>query len=269
MYGMDPRGKVVIVTGASSGIGAAAAEEFARAGANLVIAARNLEPLEAIAERCRKFGVRVRAVAADVRIREQCLALADVARGEFGRIDILVNNAGFAIFDEVAQADSADMERMMQTNYFGTVYCTKGVLPIMLEQRSGAIVNVASIAGIMGFAGMSGYCATKAAVVAFTEALYDEMKERGIAVSLVCPGTTRTNFFVTAEKGKMPAASRLILAIPPQRVARAIVRAARNGSYRTIVPTTAAVFMKFKEIFPRTAHMGMRRVSKLIAREKH
>lgn len=188
--------------------------------------------------------------------------------GELGAIDILVNNAGFAVFDPIEKTSPTDVEAMLQTNFLGVVYCTQAVLPSMLARGSGNIVNVASIAGLMGFFRMGAYCASKFAIIGFTEALRDEVLGRGVKVSMVCPGTVETEFFQIAERGKMPAANRLILAISPERVARAICRAASRGSYRIILPWTAAVFMKFKEIFPRTAHFLMRNVSQAIDRGK-
>jgi uncharacterized protein len=152
----------------------------------------------------------------------------------------------------------------MQTNYFGTVWCTQAVMPQMLARGGGSIVNVASICGIMGFARMSGYCATKFALTGFTEALRDEVVGRRVHVALVSPGTTRTDFFVTAEQGKMPKASRLMLAMNPDRVARAICAAAVDGKYRRILPLPAALYMRMKEVFPRFAHLLMRRVSALL-----
>ena len=121
----------------------------------------------------------------------------------------------------------------------------------------------------MGFFRMGGYCATKFALIGMSESLRDEVYATGVRVSLVCPGTTDTGFFEFAEKGKMPSASRLVLAISPEKVARAIVRAVERGSYRIVVPFTAAVFMKFKELFPRTAHFLMRNVSTALERKNH
>ena len=140
---------------------------------------------------------------------------------------------------------------MMQTNYFGAVWCAQAVLPQMLARRRGTIVNVASIAGIMGYARMGGYCATKFAMIGFSETLRDEVLGRGVRVAMVCPGTVETEFFVKAERGKMPGASRLVLAIKPERVARAIADAAEDGRYRRILPIGAMPFMRLKEIFPR------------------
>jgi short-subunit dehydrogenase len=257
---MNLTGKNVIVTGASSGIGRATALEMARRGAHLVLAARRTEQLKQVAVECRALGVRAVAVATDVTKPEDCARLAEAA----GVVDVLVNNAGFAIFDAVADAKTNDLHGMMETNYFGTVNCTKAVLPGMLERRSGTIVNVSSITGIMGFARMSGYCATKFAVIGFTEALRDEVMDRGVRVALVCPGTTETEFFVTAEREKMPGASRLMPGVSPERVARAVCNAAEDGRYRRMLPLLGAVYMRLKEFFPRFAHLLMRRVSALL-----
>jgi short-subunit dehydrogenase len=139
----------------------------------------------------------------------------------------------------------------------------------MLEgERGGTIVNVASIAGIMGYARMGGYCATKFAVIGFSEALRDEVIGRGVRVQLVCPGTTETDFFVKAERGKMPGASRLILAVKPERVAHVVADAAEGGRFRRIVPWTAAVYMKFKELMPAAAHAMFRSASSLLERKR-
>jgi short-subunit dehydrogenase len=258
------RGKTIIVTGASSGIGRAAAVELARRGANLVIAARRAELLDEVAGQCRALGVTCTPVVADITDRDDCAKLIAAAP----RIDILVNNAGFAVFDAIETSKPDDLESMMQTNYFGAVWCVQAVLPQMLARGDGTIVNVASIAGIMGYARMGGYCATKSAVIGFTEALRDEVIGRGVRVALVCPGTTNTDFFVKAERGKMPGASRLILAVKPERVARVVADSAEDGKFRRIVPWTAAAYMKFKEMFPNTAHAVFRRASSMLEKKR-
>src|SRR5262245_47009000 len=128
------RGKTIAITGASSGIGHAAAVELARRGANLVLGARRAELLETVAAECRAFGVTATAVVCDVTNRDDCAKLVAAAP----RIDILVNNAGFAVFDAIETARPEDLESMMQTDYFGTVWCTQAVLPQMLARGDGA-----------------------------------------------------------------------------------------------------------------------------------
>ena len=265
---MALRGKIAIVTGASSGIGRATALELARRGVDLAIAARRADELESLAVECRALGVRCEPIPTDVRQRDDCFRLVGRATAALGAVDILVNNAGYAIFEGIERAQPEDLDGMMETNYFGSVHCTQAALPSMLERGRGSIVTVASIAGLMGFFRMGGYCATKFALVGFFESLRDEVIDRGVRVSLVCPGTTETDFFLAAERGKMPAANRLILAIPPEAVARAVVRAVERGSYRIILPFGAALFIKFKELFPRTAHLLMRNASKGIERNR-
>lgn len=254
------QGKTVVITGASSGIGRAAALEFARRGANVVLAARRRERLEAVATECRALGVEATPVVTDVSVREDCQRLI----ASVPRVDVLVSNAGFGIYDPIEHAKASDLESMMQTNYFGAVYCTQAVLPQMLQRRDGAIVVVSSITGIMGYASMGGYCASKFALNGFAEALRSEVIGRGVRVSMVCPATTDTDFFQVAERDKMPGASRMMLAMKPEKVARAVCDAAADGRYRRILPLFAHVYMRFKEIFPRAAHMLMRRVSALM-----
>lgn len=254
--------KTVVITGASSGIGRATALEMARRGANVVLAARRVDRLEEVAAACRALGVTALSVATDVTKPEDCRRLVDAV----SRVDVLVNNAGFALFASIAEADADGLREMMDTNYFGTVHCTQAVLPQMLARREGTIVNVASITGLMGYARMGGYCATKFALVGFTEALRDEVIGSGVKVALVCPGTTDTEFFVKADKGKMPGASRLMPAVPAERVARAVCDAAEDGRYRRILPLLGATYIRMKEVFPRFAHALFRRTSALLER---
>lgn len=263
---MKIQGSNIVITGASSGIGRVAALELAQRGANVALAARREPELIAVADECRKAGVRCAVVPTDVSDRQSCHDLVQRAEAELGALDGLVNNAGFAVFDSVASARPEDFTAMMNTNYMGAVHCVQAMLPGFLDRKRGSIVNVGSVGGITGYAGMSGYCATKFALAGFTEALRDEVLGRGVEVSLICPGTTDTPFFVTAEKGKMPGASRLALAIPPERVAAAIVSAIESPRYRKVLPLIPALFSRFKETCPRTAHFVMRRVSSSLIR---
>lgn len=259
---MELRGKTVVITGASSGIGRATALEMARRGANLVLAARRWARLEDVAAACRALGVDAAAVETDVTKPEDCRKL--IAKS--GNVDVLINNAGFAVFDKISSADAAVFREMMDVNYLGAVHCTQAVLPQMLARGNGTIVVVASIVGLMGYAGMSGYCASKFALIGFTEALRDEVIGQGVRVAMVCPGTTNTELFDRAEAGKMPGASRLLIALKPERVARAVCNAAEDGRYRRILPLLAAMLIRLKEIFPRTTHWVFRVVSRMLER---
>lgn len=257
------RGKTAVITGASSGIGRATAVEMARRGANVVLAARSVAPLEDAATECRAHGVTARAIPTDVTRPDQCARLV----AEAGTFDVLVNNAGFAILDSIVEAKADDLRAMMETNYFGMVYCTQAALPAMLARNTGTIVNVSSITGAMGFTKMGGYGATKAAIICFTEALRDEVIDRGVRVALVCPATTETPFFEHADRNKLPGASALLPDLKPERVARAICDAAEDGGYRRILPLLATTLIRMKEVFPRTTHLVMRRVSALLERK--
>lgn len=252
----------MVITGASSGIGRATAIEMARRGANVVLAARRADRLEQVAAECRALGVKVVTIPTDVSKAPECRRLIDTA----GEVDVLVNNAGFAIFSSILDANADEAREMIETNYLGAFHCTQAVLPRMLARRSGTIVNVSSITGLMGFARMSAYCASKFALTGFTEGLRAEVIGSGVRVALVCPGTTDTEFFVKAERGKMPGASRLMLAVKPERVARAVCDAAEDGRYRRILPMLAATYMRMKEVFPRLAHVLFRKVSALLER---
>ncbi len=260
---MQLKGKNVVITGASSGIGRAAALEFARRGADLVLGARRATELEKTATDCRAHGVSATALVTDVRSRDACRRLIENA----GTVDVLVNNAGYAILDAIESANAADLEDMMATNYFGAVHCTQAVLPQMLNRHDGTIVNVGSITGLMGYGQMGGYGATKFALVGFSEALRDEVLGRGVRVALVCPGTTESDFFVRAERSKLPAPARLVPSITPERVARAICDAAEDGRYRRILPASAAFYIRLKEFFPRLAHAMFRRTWSLMERK--
>lgn len=258
------QGKTVVITGASSGIGRATALEMARRGANVVLGARRAEKLAEVASECRALGAGATAVVTDVTRVDDCRRLVE----SVPHVDVLVNNAGFAVFDSVAEADSAVMREMIDTNYFGAVYATQAVLPQMIARRSGTIVNVASICGIMGYARMAGYCASKFALVGFSEALRDEVIGKGVHVALVCPGTTESEFFLRADARKMPAASRLVPAVSSEEVARAVCDAAEDGRFRRVLPLLAATYMRFKEFSPRLAHLLMRRASAILERSR-
>ena len=191
------KGKTVIVTGASSGIGKACALAFAKEGANVVLAARDMPKLEDVAQLCRALGVRALTVQTDVAGEEDCKNLISKTLAEFGRIDILVNNAGMsmrAIFEEV---DLSVMKKLMDVNFWGTVYCTKFALQELLKNK-GSVVGISSIAGYKGLPARAGYSASKFAMNGFLETLRIENMKKGLHVLICAPGFTASNIRNTA-----------------------------------------------------------------------
>jgi short-subunit dehydrogenase len=186
------RDNVVVLTGASDGIGREMALRMAHQGAWLALAARDGAKLEAVAAECRARGGRAIAVPTDVGEQAQCRALIDRAVAEYGRIDTLVNNAGISMwarFDQVT--DLAPFEKMMQVNYFGSVYCTHAALPHLKATR-GRIVGVSSLTGRAGVPTRSGYAATKHAMAGFFDSLRIELADEGVTVTMVYPGFVST-----------------------------------------------------------------------------
>lgn len=184
--------KVVIITGASSGIGRELAYQLAAQGAWLVLAARNADPLESVAATCRQKGGKALAVATDVGVQSQCEKLIQTTAEAYGRVDVLVNNAGismWALFDEVS--DLKPLEDIMQVNYMGSVYCTFYALP-HLKKTQGRVVGISSLAGKTGVPTRSGYAASKHAMAGFFDTLRIELMRSGVSVTMVYPGFVQT-----------------------------------------------------------------------------
>lgn len=195
---MNFKNKVIIITGASSGIGKACAEEFAKRGANLVLGARQYVTLcEISAELEKKYGVKAIAVQADVSKEEDCELLIKQAVTTFGCIDILVNNAGLSMRALFKDTELSVLKNLMDVNFWGTVYCTKYALPEILKTK-GSVIGVSSIAGYRGLPGRTGYSASKFAMNGFMESLRTELLKTGVHVMVACPGFTTSNIRVAA-----------------------------------------------------------------------
>ncbi len=192
MNGADLSGRVVAVTGASSGIGEATALACARAGAVLALAARRSERIEALAQQIVQDGGRAIALPTDVGEEEQAQAFVQGAHAELGRLDVLVNNAGVMLLGPIENAPTEEWRRMIHANVFGVLYCTHAALPLMRAQGSGHIVNVSSVAGRIARQGSGVYNLTKFGVGAFSESLRQECVELGVRVTLIEPGAVAT-----------------------------------------------------------------------------
>ncbi len=191
--------KVVLITGASSGIGRALALKFAREGSTVVIGARNLVQLAEVGEEIRKAGGIALWLKLDVTQNADCEAFVASALKEFGKIDVLINNAGISMRALFQDLDIEVIERLMQVNFFGTVYCTKAALDSIVAQQ-GSIVGVSSIAGYRGLPGRTGYSASKFAMHGFLESLRTELLKKNVHVLLACPGFTESNIRKVALK---------------------------------------------------------------------
>ncbi len=201
--------KIVVVTGASSGIGKALAYEFGRKGAKVVLAARNLTNLEEIVNDLNKQGIQALAVQTDVSNENDCRILIEKTLEKFGRIDVLINNAGISMRALFIDLQLDVMRRLMDTNYWGTVYCTKFALPHLLK-TGGSLVGVISIAGLIGIPGRTAYSASKFAIRGFLDAVRIENLKTGLHVLVVAPGFTTSNIRRAAlladgsEQGETP-----------------------------------------------------------------
>lgn len=189
--------KVVIITGASSGIGLACAREFAHRGALVSVCARSADKLEEIKREFDAAGHKLLVTEADVSREEDCKRLIDNTVREFGKIDILINNAGMSMRALFVDLHLDVMRKLMDINFWGTVYCTKYALPYILEQK-GSVVGVSSIAGFIGLPGRAGYSASKYAMHGFLNTLRVENLRKGLHVLIVAPGFTASNIRKTA-----------------------------------------------------------------------
>ena len=241
---MDYQSKIVVITGASSGIGEATALEFAKKGATLVLVSRRENKLQEVEKKLSKFNSKILVIQCDVSKKSDVERMSKLVIEKFGRIDVLVNNAGFAIYGSVKDLSVEEIELQMATNYFGMIYCIKNFLPIMLKQNSGHIVNVASVAASFGLPGIASYCASKFAMLGFSEGLKHELSGTKVGITVVSPIMVRTNFFDHPSFENMPQYSPTSLS--SKTVAKAIVKAANSSRLEIIVPpfVRGAVWLK-------------------------
>jgi NADP-dependent 3-hydroxy acid dehydrogenase YdfG len=191
--------QIAVVTGAGKGIGRAIAIELGRLGANVVLTARSRTDLD---ETASHIGANASVIPADVRRKDELERLVEQVSRALGPVDILVNAAGLGVFGPVVDFKDDDFATIIETNLRGIFFTCRLVLPSMIERRRGHIINIASIAGKVGSANRAVYCASKFGVVGFTESLAEEMRQYGIRVSVICPGSTDTRFSTSEASAK-------------------------------------------------------------------
>jgi len=187
--------KIVMVTGATSGIGEACARKFASGGYNVIITGRRGEKLDALRRELESMGAEVLAMQFDVRERESARKAVDFLKGKWAKIDVLVNNAGLALgLDKEYEGDFNDWDTMIDTNIKGLLNMTRFVVPGMVERNEGHVINIGSVAGDAAYANGNVYCATKAAVKALSDGLRIDVAESDVRVTNLKPGLVQTNF---------------------------------------------------------------------------
>jgi short-subunit dehydrogenase len=247
------RDKVVVVTGASSGIGEAIAREFAGKGSKVVLAARSEHKLSKIAQEINNSGGEAFYVKTDVTIEKDCKHLIDGTVEKYGGIDILVNNAGLSMRAAFIDVDVRVLHRLMDVNFWGTVYCTKFALPYLLE-RKGSLIGVSSVAGFHGLPGRTGYSASKFAMHGFLETIRIENLKKGLHVMIIAPGFTSTEIrkhALTAngqEQGESPRDEQSLMS--PQYVAKWVLKGIRKRKRNKLLTWEGRLTALFQRIVP-------------------
>jgi short-subunit dehydrogenase len=252
--------KVAVITGASSGIGEATAKRLARDGFRVALAARRAGELARVAGEIEAAGGQALSLPTDVRDREQIDRLIGATLDAWDRVDVLVNNAGLGYSQLVAELDPAKLREQVDVNLVAVVECSQAILPAMLTQRSGHIVNIASIAGLIGLPTSSVYSATKFGVIGFSDALRREVRGYGIHVTAFCPGFVATNFSprLRASAERRPDAPRLPGVMTVDYAADRIAAVIGHPCRRVIIPPGWAALVWAAETFPWLADRVLR-----------
>jgi len=248
----DLRGKVVVITGAGSGIGRATALAFAAEGADLVVADKSGDRIAEVGKEIERLGARVLTQVTDVSDRKQVEKLAELVIKERGKVDVLHNNAGVAIGARFEDTRIEDWEWIIGINFWGVLFGIKYFLPYMIEKRYGHIVNTSSAAGLCATPGMPAYCATKFAVAGLSESLRAELRKYNIGVTTVCPGIIDTRIVADGRlqlRADAKANPESVVEFyrkrgwPPERVAKAVLKAVRKN--KSVVPVGPEVWVQW------------------------
>ncbi len=247
------RGKVVLITGASSGFGEDAARLFAKEGCKVVLAARRLERLQALAEEIQDSGGEAVAIPVDVNECAEIHVMVQTVLDLYGQVDILFNNAGVGAMDWFEKlSPQRHIETLVRVNLTGTMLVTRAVLPGMLERKTGHIINMASVAGLIASPLITTYSASKYGVRAFTDALRREVSPFGIKVSGIYPGPASTEFgtHLSKQRTREKLNSMLDLRMTSEYVARRVVDVARRPRRSLVIPWWFRIITTFDTLFP-------------------
>jgi uncharacterized protein len=262
-------GKVVLVTGSSSGLGRALAEAFARSGARVVVSARSAETLGLVADDLRTLGAQVLAIPADVTQSDQVDSLIDQTVKHFGRLDVLVNNVGRSTRGALIETTPEEFAALMDINFLSAVRCTRAAAPHLIRSR-GHLVNIGSLSGKSASRYVGAYSATKFALAAYTQQLRLELQPQGVHVLLVSPGPIAREDRTQRHADKLeglparaakPGAGVRISPVRPEKLSQAILKACRRGQPELIYPPLARVFIAVIQLFPRLGDWLVRKMT--------
>jgi len=251
--------KVVIVTGASSGIGEKIAREFAACGSKVMLAARSEDRLSTIVKELRDQSLEACYTITDVTLEKDCHNLIEKTIEKYGTINILVNNAGISMRTSFEDARLEVLKRLMDVNFWGTVYCTKYALPYLVHNK-GSLVSVSSVAGFHGLPGRSGYSASKFAVVGFMETIRIEYLKKKLHVMIIFPGFTTSEIRIHAlnadgkEQGASPKEEKKLMT--PEYVARALLKGIKRRQRNKLLTWEGRITALFQRIFPNFVDRG-------------
>lgn len=226
-------GSTCVITGASAGIGKACALALASEGANLVLTARRQDRLDAVVESIHSMGARAVTVVGDAREEETAVRAINVAKEQFGTVNILINNVGVGNYKPLTDTSVQEYDEIMESNVRSTFLFTRHAVPLMVEQKSGTILMISSMAGIYGFAGEAVYCASKFAQVGFAQALDKELRPHGIKVGVICPGGVKTEFALGKGRTEESVAESKML--DPEDVAATVLLACTQSARSRII----------------------------------
>ncbi len=256
-------GKVVVVTGASSGIGLAVARAFAREGCRVAIGARREDRLADAQRQIENDGAEALSLVTDVRTEADAQALVRAAYERWGSVDILVNNAGFATSKPFLDMSAVEVRDHMETNYMGAVYSAKAALEYMMPQRSGHIINIASVLAKIPAPHLAAYSATKAALDSLSTSLRAELSRYGIQVTAVHPSVTRTEFYHNTGFDNRARRAAHLFAQEPETVARAVVRAARRPRAEVYPLFGTRLLPVIHAVFSPLVRLGLKAISRV------
>jgi short-subunit dehydrogenase len=257
--------QVVLITGASNGIGRQLAGDFAARGAIVVGCGRSIPRLRETLMEVRRTSPRSAMIGCDVGDAEQVRGMTAKVLADYGKIDILINNAGVGMRKPFVETPLKTIEEIVRTNFLGAVYCTHEVLPPMIAQGNGHIVNISSGAGKIGTLNMAAYCGSKFAMNGWSESLYHELKPLGIKVSVICPGPVQTEFNRDFRDTEPKSPAKLI--VTPAEVCREVLKAIEKNRFEVITPRWLTLMCAFKRHMPNLfRHLAQRRFRPYVSR---